>query len=279
MQADPALERWRAEILKRGVHSCLVLPLLSKGRAFGSLTIYSQDANAFQESEARLLGQLAEDVAYCIRSLRAVSRRRRAERRSELLAETASRLLGSDDPQQVVDELCAKVLEFLDCQIFVNFLVDDRQQRLYLNACAGIPKTEAEKIEWVNHCAAVCDRPARRGCRFVAGSIQTSSDPSTALVKPYGIEAYACHPLMAAGVFLGTLSFGTRTRKDFTEEELAFIKAVADMVAAALERKRTQAAILFTSEEVQAVQPRVWNSSPTSPRTTCRSRCAPWAAT
>jgi PAS domain S-box-containing protein len=251
MRTDPALAPWRAEILKRGVASCLVLPLLSEGRAIGSLTIYSQDANAFQENETRLLAQLADDVTYCIRSLRAVSQRRKAERRSELLAETANRLLGSDDPQQVVDELCAKVLEFLDCQIFVNFLADDTQQRLFLNACAGIPEPEAEKIQWVDHCAAVCGRGAHRGCRFVAGSIQASSDPSTALVKPYGIEAYACHPLMAAGVFLGTLSFGTRTRKDFTEEELAFIKAVADMVAAALERKRTQAALLLTAEEVK----------------------------
>ena len=70
--------------------------------------------------------------------VRDISARLRAEQRTALLAETASRLLSSDDPQRVVDELCGKVLEFLDCQVFFNFLVDDKQQRLHLNACAGI---------------------------------------------------------------------------------------------------------------------------------------------
>ena len=32
------------------------------------------------------------------------------------------------------------------------------------------------------------------------------------LVKSYGIQAYACHPLPVEGRVLGTLSFGTRTR-------------------------------------------------------------------
>ena len=183
--------------------------------------------------------------------VRDISARLRAERRTALLAETASRLLSSDDPQRVVDELCGKVLEFLDSQVFFNFLVDDKQQRLRLNACAGIARPEAGKIEWLDHCAALCGCAPRDGCRLVAGSIQETHDPRTALVKPYGIQAYACHPLMVAGHFLGTLSFGTRTRKEFTGEELSFMKAVADLVVTAIERKRAQAALLQTAEEVK----------------------------
>jgi len=56
---------------------------------------------------------------------------------------------------------------------------------------------------------------------------------------------------MVAGRLLGTLSFGTRTRKDFTEEALSFMKAVADLAAAAIERKRAQAALQLTAEEVK----------------------------
>jgi signal transduction histidine kinase len=183
--------------------------------------------------------------------VRDISARRRAERRTELLAETASRLLSSDDPQRVVDELCGKVLEFLDSQVFFNFLVDDKQQRLRLNACAGIAQPEAGKIEWLDHCAALCGCAPRDGCRLVAGSIQETNDPRTAFVKPFGIQAYACHPLMVAGLFLGTLSFGTRTRKEFTGEEVSFMKAVTDLVVTAIERKRAQAALQQTTEEVK----------------------------
>jgi len=248
---NPNMAPWRTEILKRGYASSLVVPLLSEGKAFGAITIYSLQADGFSEDEARLLAELADDVSNCIRSLRAVSRRRRAERRTQLLAEAASRLLNSDDPQRVVEELCGKVLEFLDCQIFFSFLVDEKQQRLRLNACAGIPQPEASKLEWLDGCAVLCGSAARDGCRLVIGSIQDTPDPRTGLIKPYGMEAYACHPLMAAGTLLGTLSFATRTRKNFTEEELSFMKAVADLVATAIERKRTQATLQWTAEEAK----------------------------
>ena len=75
MQTDPAFEPWRAEALKHGFSSSLGVPLLSEGKAFGSITIYSRQADAFSEDEVRMLGELGEDVAYCIRSLRAVSQR------------------------------------------------------------------------------------------------------------------------------------------------------------------------------------------------------------
>jgi hypothetical protein len=71
------------------------------------------------------------------------------------------------------------------------------------------------------------------------------------MVKSFGVQAYACHPLMIAERLLGTLSFGTRTRKDFTDEELSFMKAVADLVAAAMERKRTQTVLHLTAEEAK----------------------------
>ena len=251
MLADPAFAPWRADALKRGYACSLVVPLLSEGKAFGAITIYSERADAFPEDEIQLLTQLAEDVSNCVRSLRANSDRQRAERRTELLAEAASRLLTSDEPQRTVDELCGKVLEFLDCQVFFNFLVDEKQQRLHLNACAGIEQREAGNIEWLDHCAALCASAVHDGCRFVAGNIQQSPDPRTGLVKPFGIEAYACHPLRVGGQFLGTLSFGTRARKAFTEDELSLMKAVADLVVTAIERKRAHAALQLSAEEAK----------------------------
>ena len=83
----------------------------------------------------------------------------------------------------------------------------------------------------------MCGSAARDGCRIVAEDIQTTPDVRTELVKSYGIQAYACQPLMAQGRVLGTLSFGTRRRNRFSEDELALMQAVADQVAVAMERK------------------------------------------
>jgi PAS domain S-box-containing protein len=164
---------------------------------------------------------------------------RASETRFKLLSETAGRLLVTDNPQGIVNELCRDVMAHLDCQAFFNFLVNEQIGRLHLNAWAGIPPEEARKIEWLDFGVAVCGCAARDGCRIVAEHIPITPDVRTELVKSYGIKAYACHPLLGAGGrVIGTLSFGTRSRETFSEEDLSLMKAVADQVATAMERMK-----------------------------------------
>lgn len=170
-----------------------------------------------------------------------VSELHRAHARTQLLAETAGQLLLSSEPQNVVNALCGKVMSFLDCDVFFNFLVNEAGGNLRLNACGGIPAEEAKRLSILEYGAAVCGCAARDGCRIVAEDIFHKADPRTELVKGLGIQAYACHPLKVQDRVLGTLSFGTRSRTSFTEGELSLMKAVADLVAIAMERQRAQA--------------------------------------
>jgi two-component system CheB/CheR fusion protein len=180
-----------------------------------------------------------------------ITGRKRASQRLDLLAETAGRLLVTDTPQEVIETLCQRVMDFLDCQTFFNFLVDEKTGRLHLNACAGIPEEEIQKIEWLDYGVAVCGCAARDACRIVAEDIPNTPDPRTELVKSYGIQAYACHPLMVQGKVLGTLSFGTRTRPGFTDDELSLMKAVADQVAIAIERQQAEEALQNAHDELE----------------------------
>jgi signal transduction histidine kinase/DNA-binding response OmpR family regulator len=173
-----------------------------------------------------------------VRAIRHAVARKRLEERMLLLSDITSQLLSSEQPQQLVESLCRKVMAHLDCQAFFNFLVDEQQQRLRLNACAGIPEEAARQIQWLDYGVAVCGCAARDGCRIVAEHVQTTADPRAAMVRGFGIQAYACHPLLNQGEVIGTLSFGSRTRPAFAEDELALMKAVTDHVAIAMQRIR-----------------------------------------
>ena len=70
MQVDPRFQPWREEALKRGYASSVVLPLVSNGKAFGAVTIYSAEPNTFAEEPVGLLRELADDLAYGIMALR-----------------------------------------------------------------------------------------------------------------------------------------------------------------------------------------------------------------
>jgi PAS domain S-box-containing protein len=158
-------------------------------------------------------------------------------RRDELLSRTAARLLESRDPQGLVDELCADVMAFLDCQVFFNYLgAGEGVEALSLNAYAGIPAGEAVAIGLLPRGTAVCGCVARDGERIIAEDIQNTDDPLTALVRGYGVQAYCCHPLTIHGQTIGTLSFGTRTRTHFAPEEVEVMSSVANLVATAMHR-------------------------------------------
>jgi signal transduction histidine kinase/methyl-accepting chemotaxis protein len=178
---------------------------------------------------------------------------KRSVERFELLAATAGALLQVTDPQRAVESLCKSVMAHLDCHAFFNFLVDERAGRLHLNACAGIPEEESRRIEWLDFGVAVCGCVARDGARIVAEHIPAIPDTRTELVKTYGIKAYCCHPLLGpAGKVIGTLSFGTKSRETFSEDDLSLMKAVTDQVAAAMTRKRSELEILKLSEDMAA---------------------------
>jgi len=182
---------------------------------------------------------------------KAVDAIRKTKEKFELLAETASKLLETDNPQELVNELCEKVMVYLDCHAFFNYLVDGNIRRLHLSAYAGIPEETAKDIEWIDYGVAVCGCAAQDASRMVCENIPVTPDPRTELVKSFGIKACACHPLFSEGRVIGTLSFGTRTRTTFAVDDLSLMKTVADQVATAMERIRLLRRIENSRDELE----------------------------
>ena len=183
------------------------------------------------------------DTADVLVMIRDVSERRRVEetlrwqqRKEELLADVAGRLLATSDPQSLIEELAQRTMHFLDCDVFFNYLVDQERGCLHLNACSGIPSSEVKKIQWLEYGAAVCGCVAQEGRRMIVENVSEAEDQRTYLVRSYGVQAYASHPLTVEGRPIGTLSFGTRSRTKFTGEELSVMKTVADHIAIAMSR-------------------------------------------
>ena len=74
---NPLYRPWREAVKKCGYASCLALPLMEDGRAFGSLVIFNEQPDAFDLEEAGLLEELAGDLSYGIKTLRLKAGRNR----------------------------------------------------------------------------------------------------------------------------------------------------------------------------------------------------------
>ncbi len=68
--ADPGMAPWQEAAKERGFASSVVLPLKDASGVFAALTIDSGETGAFDTDELKLLQELADDLAFGIRSLR-----------------------------------------------------------------------------------------------------------------------------------------------------------------------------------------------------------------
>ena len=185
-----------------------------------------------------------------------ITRRKQAEattqrslHRLELLARTATELLQTSDPRRIVSSLCSRVMEHLGCDMFFNYLMDEEDGRLHLNACSGMAGVE-KRLKEIDFRTALC-ACAREARRFIPEHMASSTDPCMGVVASLGIKAFACHPLLGPeGKVMGTLAFGTCDRETFDEEEVLLMGAVCDRVATALVRMRDEQALRASEREL-----------------------------
>ncbi len=120
----------------------------------------------------------------------------------------------------VVSELVQEVMTALDCQAFFNFAADEGAGKLRLNAYSGISAEEAGNIQWLDYGVAVRGCVVRDGVPIIVGDIPSNPELKTDLIRSYSLQAYASHPLTVRCRLMGTLSFGTKMRTQFSPESL-----------------------------------------------------------
>jgi len=169
---------------------------------------------------------------------RDITDRKRAEERLQLLWEAAGILLTAEDPDAMLRGLLAKIGPHLGVDTYFNFMVNETGEALRLASYVGIPEEAARNITRLEFGQAICGNVALLRQAIEATHIQTSTDPRAQLVRSLGLRAYACNPLMAGDVLLGTLSFATRSKDKFETDELEFIQTISRYVTAAYERLR-----------------------------------------
>lgn len=178
------------------------------------------------------------NIAAVVLVFRDIADRRRAEQRLQLLWEMASVLLNSNEPDAMLQELFARIGPHLGLDMYFNYLVSDSGDLLDLVSCAGVSDETAESMAQLEFGQAICGTVALERHPIVATHIQQSDDPKAQLAKSLGICAYACNPLQVGDDLFGTLSFASRSRDQFDEEELNFLQTICQYVAVAYARLR-----------------------------------------
>ncbi|OKH43814.1 hypothetical protein NIES2101_29535 [Calothrix sp. HK-06] len=212
------------------------------------------------QGSATALQRETGEVAGYIGTLTDITERKQAEaalqERSDhiqLLYETSRDLLSETQPLNLVETVFNKLKDLMGLDIYLNYVLDEPQQKLHLTFYGGIPQDVTEQLEWLDMGQTICGTVAQQRHQIVQADIQNSNDPKLQLARSLGVAACACQPLIAQGKLFGTLSFGSLSRTQFTASEQSLFQAICDQIAIALERSELLTSLQQQTEELVRV--------------------------
>jgi GAF domain-containing protein len=188
------------------------------------------------EADRLILSLTINQAAILLRRQQSEAALHARERQTRLLNEAARYLLSVDDPKEMLQGLFERVRAHFGLDGYFNFMINDAGNALKLVSCAGVTKRDARSITRLDYGKAISDSVAMERLLMTGSQVQPSDDQKARLIRCFGIRAYASIPLLAGDRFLGTLSFASKTRDDFDDDELEFLRTLCHYVAAAYQR-------------------------------------------
>lgn len=231
------------------IRSYLAMPLVRRGRTFGTLEIDSTDVGAFEEADAALLIRVALVLSGAIEFAMLHVGETEALARAESLADHLTRLqavtaalAGALTPAQIAEVIVDQGISAVGALAGSLSITRDGGNTLELVRAVGYPQGFA--TEWARLPTEMRPAAAEALRRGTAIFFPSADAMAAALYRPvhgpYALLPYpgarAIMPLRGPRGTLGVLSFAFPGPRGFSEEDRAFIGTLGDQCAQALDR-------------------------------------------
>jgi formate hydrogenlyase transcriptional activator len=242
-------------VRKMGIHSFCELPLTTKQRRLGTLSLGSSQLNLYRERELRVLLGVAQMVAFSLENVLSRTALQHEKDRLQTLLEINATLVSNSDISEVfpaISESLSRVVKHDHAGIL---LYDSSAQSLrkyaLVSPCAK---------ELLAHGASVPLKNSLSGRAFLAMEpriyshedlLSMPESPAPVLLRN-GIISLCCIPMATGKGPLGTLNLGSRQERAFQLQDLGLLKQIASQLAIALENARAHREVAQLKDKLAA---------------------------
>jgi PAS domain S-box-containing protein len=240
-------------LLALGLTSAIWVPLTGRSETLGVMSFgLTTDRRTFGPEGLALAVELARRCALVIDNARVYERLRRREQQQAVVAELGLRALGGADLDDLYDEAVQKLATTLDVEFakILQQLPDKR--RLLLRAGLGW------RPGLVGKATLGTDRGSQAGYTLRSGSPVVVTDLATetrftgaALLVDHGVVSGMSVIIEGQDGHWGVLGAHTARRRRFSEDDIHFLQAVANVLADAIERHRGEDAIRTRDDRLE----------------------------
>ncbi len=240
-------------LIALGLTSAIWVPLIGRTETLGVISFgLTTDRRTFGQEGLALAMELARRCALVIDNARIYERLRRREQQQAVVAELGLRALGGADLHELFDEAARRLAATLDVEFakILEQLPDKR--RLQLRAGVGW------RPGLVGEATLGTDRGSQAGYTLRSGSPVVVTDLATetrftgaALLLDHGVVSGMSVIIEGRSAHWGVLGAHTSRRRRFTEDDIHFLQAVANVLADAIERQRGEDAVRARDDRLE----------------------------
>jgi signal transduction histidine kinase len=221
------------------LRSLLVVPVQGKERKFGTISVQSDELEAFTRDDEEVLTKFAVRAAIAIENAWLYERENRNRFWAEALAEASAVMTSSLDPEIVLDAILQQVgsVVSVDGQDIMMIDGDDVVIVRHYRYDGVFKDAESVKTIRMPISLSVYKDMIETGVPFVTPNIATIEDWVT-IPGTEWIRSYASFPLKTSGKIIGFLNMVSRHENFFDQDTIFRLRIFADHASIALYNAR-----------------------------------------
>ena len=245
--APTAREAFRS----RGYRAALLVPLASRGRVFGAVTVAAREVAAFDDRDAEVLVEVSAPLASAIEQRRLLEESRRRTDELAALYHTSRQITARLEPAAVLDGIAGSVMALIG-STGCGIALLDGERRVLVHAAAHGFTTDAWRSLSLPVGEGLIGGCAERGAAVRVDDIRL--DPRSVrrdVDEQEGIRSILCVPLTVGGMLIGVLTAVSTRPAAFTGHHQEILEVFAEQAGLAIHNAQ-----LFEQSERRARETR-----------------------
>jgi len=234
LQSEPRFSTCLDTVRGMGIRSFCELPLTTKQRRLGTLSLGSPERNLYGENELRLLMAAAQMAALCLENVMARGALQQEKDRLQTLLEINATLVSNQAVKDVFPAISASIGRIVHHDIAGIFVYDSSSQSLNAYALTS-PVTDDLQSLPLRHSAAGEAFLAKELKIFEHEQLASMNHGTVEKLLSRGMRSLCCVPMSTGKGPLGTLNLASREDRAFHCKDIGLLKQIAGQIAIALE--------------------------------------------
>ena len=218
--------------------SFLSVPLISDGELIGVINIHHKAQHTHSADEIALVSFIGEQMGGAIAKSRLEEQSESAAKRMEVLAGLAKTISEENYLDRILQAISEMLAETMDAPVCSIMLVDEDRRELVISAarCSSPDYMHKLPLKIEDSLIGRVVREARP--IMIANVLEEKQYRYPELARRTGLASLLSMPMMTRDKVIGTINIYTTKQRQFSEEEVGFVKVVAGQAATAIENAR-----------------------------------------